>query len=325
MRFNQSDHAFYLPHFMILFVFCQIHDVAEFLGGDLRSKNQHILIEYKKNGMRQSPSQSVSTPVIEINSSTQLALQSSFLGTSPVMKLEVFDREGQKSPILRPKSPNSNNQLHSPRTEALKSQKLNQSLSNPDLRSIRHGVDKSYTHSSSSSNVRMDLCTSPGGRPLPPPPPGHETEVMQTHSKFKIRSNSMGKPLTPRSSRRLRRKSERDNDLNSSSSSSELDLPPYQPMSSKSLHNPKSTDSLNLKYRPSASPDSMSHSTAQFRRIGSNESARSASGSFDSDDEDEVNLEGLVTTELHLYVLTENSPMFAYLKSTWNNCIMVSV
>ncbi|PFX30130.1 Uncharacterized protein C12orf56-like [Stylophora pistillata] len=74
---------------------CKIHDVAEFLGGDLNTKNQHILIVYIKTSKQMASSHAVAIPPSENNSALKLALQSSsILSTSPVLRVDSAPQEG---------------------------------------------------------------------------------------------------------------------------------------------------------------------------------------------------------------------------------------
>ena len=259
-----------------------------------------------------------------MGSSAKLALSASVLMTSPVLYLEGKGREGQTTPVLKPKFSNpSGGGKHrlSPRNGASKPR----SLSNPNIQAVVHNSDD-YEHSSGVTNRVHSPKNSPrSGRPLPPPPPGHEGGVVQSYAKFRSRLDSKGKPLTPTSTRRPRRKSEREDELNSSSSSGELDFSPNGPLSqslSEYMYSQSIENSLNLKYHQPSLPPSTNSRLGQFFS-GSEGHGRSPQSSFDSDDEEDVT-GGSETSQMHLYILSENSPMFMCLRSTWNNCILVS-
>jgi len=295
--------------------FFQIHDVADFLGGDLKTKNQHILLVYKKISKQTSSSQSVTIPRSENSSSTRLALQASILSTSPVVSLEAIERGGGKSPVLHPKASMARveSQPATTRYLAVQTNRLHLSASDPDLRNLKD--DHRQLHSGSTGDMKANLSSPVSRRPLPPPPPGHESPVTQSNSKTRLRAASLDqarrrkKPSSPWPKRQNSNNEQRD--LNWSSSSSELEF-------SNSFQRQRSADFSGPYRAPSPRRD--------HYRSDSNGSMESL-GELDNYSDEEMNdsvTKRFELTELNLYILTENSPMFIYLRSTWNNCILVS-
>ena len=295
--------------------FFQIHDVADFLGGDLKTKNQHILLVYKKISKQTSSSQSVTIPRSENSSSTRLALQASILSTSPVVSLEAIERGGGKSPVLHPKASMARDESQPATTRylAVQTNRLHLSASDPDLRNLKD--DHTQLYSGSTGDMKANLSSPVSRRPLPPPPPGHESPVTQSNSKTRLRAASLDqarrrkKPSSPRPKRQNSNNEQRD--LNWSSSSSELEF-------SNSFQRQRSADFSGPYRAPSPRRD--------HYRSDSNGSMESL-GELDNYSDEEMNdsvTKRFELTELNLYILTENSPMFIYLRSTWNNCILVS-
>lgn len=295
--------------------FFQIHDVADFLGGDLKTKNQHILLVYKKISKQTSSSQSVTIPRSENSSSTRLALQASILSTSPVVSLEAIERGGGKSPVLHPKASMARVESQPATTQylAVQTNRLHLSASDPDLRNLKD--DHRQLYSGSTGDMKANLSSPVSRRPLPPPPPGHESPVTQSNSKTRLRAASLDqarrrkKPSSPRPKRPNSNNEQRD--LNWSSSSSELEF-------SNSFQRQRSADFSGPYRAPSPRRD--------HYRSDSNGSMESL-GELDNYSDEEMNdsvTKRFELTELNLYILTENSPMFIYLRSTWNNCILVS-
>lgn len=295
--------------------FFQIHDVADFLGGDLKTKNQHILLVYKKISKQTSSSQSVTIPRSENSSSTRLALQASILSTSPVVSLEAIERGGGKSPVLHPKASMARVESQPATTQylAVQTNRLHLSASDPDLRNLKD--DHRQLYSGSTGDMKANLSSPVSRRPLPPPPPGHESPVTQSNSKTRLRAASLDqarrrkKPSSPRPKRP--NSNNEQHDLNWSSSSSELEF-------SNSFQRQRSADFSGPYRAPSPRRD--------HYRSDSNGSMESL-GELDNYSDEEMNdsvTKRFELTELNLYILTENSPMFIYLRSTWNNCILVS-
>lgn len=301
--------------------FFQIHDVAEFLGGDLKTKNQHILLVYKKTCEQTSSTQSVTSPWSENSSSTRLALQASILSTSPVLRLDTVEQGNGKSPVLHTRSSMARVESQPITTQFLTvhTNKLHLSASDPDLRNLKYEDRK--LHSGSTGNMKAISGSPRCRRPLPPPPPGHEPQVTQSNSKTRLRS---GSESTGRRKKRSaspqpkRQNSEKDQyDLNWSSSSGELEIP-YQ-NSSNSFHRQRSAD-FSGQYRT----PSYNRSRLRSDSNGSTDSLGDQLDSYsDEDSNDSVHKKDKLA-EVNLYILTENSPMFMYLRSTWNNCILVS-
>ena len=197
------------------------------------------------------------------------------------------------------------------------------SASDPDLRNIKHGVGDRYL--GSTGNVKDDAGSSNCRRPLPPPPPGHESCVTQSPSSHKYSAGSVdqGHRKGPSTPRQQRPNSDKDDiDLDSSSSSTELEALSYQ-HSSNSFQRQKSADFSGHHKAPS--PRATSPYEGSCFHSDSNES--DSLGELDNSDVDSNGsaAKKVEITELHLYILTENSPMFKHLRSTWNNCILVSV
>ena len=300
--------------FVILCIFFQIHDVADFLGGDLKTKNQHILLVYKKI-CKQTSSQSMTIPKSENSSSTRLALQASILSTSPVVSLEAIERGGGKSPVLHPKTSMARveSQPATTRYLAVQTNRLHLSASDPDLRNLKD--DHRQLYSGSTGDMKANLRSAVNRRPLPPPPPGHEAPVTQSNSKTRLRAASLDqarrrkKPSSPRTKRP--NSNNEQYDLNWSSSSSELEF-------SNSFQRQRSAD-FSGPYRAS--------SPRRDRYRSDSNGSMESLGELDNYSDEEMNdsvTKRFELTELNLYILTENSPMFIYLRSTWNNCILVS-
>lgn len=170
----------------------EIYDVAEFLRGDLKTKNQHILIVYKKIFKQMASSQSIAIPPSENNSPLKLALQSSsILSTSPVLRVDTAPQVGgnlkSKTSMGRVESQPVTTQHLSVQTTSLQ-----WSASDPDLRHLRH-ERSSKLYSGSASNIGA-VSTSPQSRRLlPPPPPGHQSMIVQSSSSARLKLWSVAK------------------------------------------------------------------------------------------------------------------------------------
>ena len=294
----------------------------------MKTKNQHILVEYKKTckPTPSSPSsQSVSVPFNGNSLSSRLALQASILSTSPVLRLEVLEQKNNKSPVLKAKGSMARveSQPCTTRYLSVQTNRRHLSASDSDLRNI--GLGNVTGYSASTGNMKASIGSPCSQRPLPPPPPGHESQVSQSNSNCKYRAGSVdqGRRKRPSTPRQRRKNSDKDQyDLNSSSSSTELEL------SLNSFQRQQSAD-FSGQYRAPipSSPRAPSPSPLDGRRFrsDSNESTESY-GELDNSDNDSMDsaTQNTEITELHLYILTENSPMFIHLRSTWNNCILVT-
>ena len=201
---------------------------------------------------------------------------------------------------------------------AVQTNRLHLSASDPDLRNIKD--EYRQLHSGSTGDMKANLSSPVNRRPLPPPPPGHEFSVSQSNSKSRLRTASLDqarrrkKPSSPRP-KRQNSNNEQD-DLNWSSSSSELEFAHQQ--SSNSFQRQRSADFSGPYRAPSPRRDRY--------RSDSNGSMESL-GELDNYSDEELNdsvPKRYELAELNLYILTENSPMFIYFRSTWNNCILVS-
>lgn len=254
-------------------------------------------------------------PRSENSSSTRLALQASILSTSPVVSLEAIERGGGKSPVLHPKASMARVESQPATTQylAVQTNRLHLSASDPDLRNLKD--DHRQLYSGSTGDMKANLSSPVSRRPLPPPPPGHESPVTQSNSKTRLRAASLDqarrrkKPSSPRPKRP--NSNNEQHDLNWSSSSSELEF-------SNSFQRQRSADFSGPYRAPSPRRD--------HYRSDSNGSMESL-GELDNYSDEEMNdsvTKRFELTELNLYILTENSPMFIYLRSTWNNCILVS-
>lgn len=143
------------------------------------------------------------------------------------------------------------------------------------------------------------LCVPGSRRPLPPPP-----------------KDSTPTFLTPQQHRKTRRKRQDSQDLNSSSSSNELDLSSFRDEISGDNDLSERQDFLSLEMKRTT----YSHS-AKSRSV---DDAQSLVGKLNlKEDNVDGSSEG-ETEQLHLYILEQDSPMFVIVKSTWNNCILVS-
>lgn len=287
----------------------------------MKTKNQHILVEYKKicKPSLSSPSsiQSVSVPFNENSLSSRLALQASILSTSPVLRVKSFEHNNGKSSVFRAKESMVRVESQPCTKHSLTVQsRFHLSASDSDLRNIGLAGDvKGY--SGSVGNVKASIGSPNSRRPLPPPPPGHESQVTQSNSNHRYRAGSVDqahrkRPSTPR---QRRKQSDKDlYDLDSSSSSTELEV------SFNSFQRQHSADFSSLYRPPSPRAPSPYDNSSRFRSY-SNESTEELENS--DDDNNAHTTENVEVTELHLYILTENSPMFIHLRSTWNNCILV--
>ncbi|PFX18048.1 hypothetical protein AWC38_SpisGene17605 [Stylophora pistillata] len=116
----------------------QIHDVAEFLGGDLKTKNQHILIVYKKIFKQMAASHAIAIPPSENNLAWRLALQSSsILSASPVLRV---DSAPQVEGNLKSKTSMGRVESQPVTTQhvSVQENRLRLSASDPDLHHLRH-------------------------------------------------------------------------------------------------------------------------------------------------------------------------------------------
>ena len=297
-------------------VFFQIHDVAEFLGGDLKTKNQHILLVYKKIFKQTASSQAVAIPSSENNSALKLALQtSSILSTSPVLRVDSTPQVGynlkSKTSMGRVESQPITTQHLSVQTN-----KLHLSASDPDLRHPRHEHSKLY--SGSTNNIGAVSASPRNTRPLPPPPPGHKSVITQSSSGARLRSGNVGQQRRKKMTASQQKKPSNDYDeLNCSSSSSELEIS-YQ-CTSNNFNRQKSVDSSGQ--NRACSPYGRS-------RYGSDSNGSMDSGGeldyYSDDESNDSSSNNFELMEMDLYILSEKSPMYMHLKSTWNNCILVS-
>ena len=201
---------------------------------------------------------------------------------------------------------------------AVQTNRLHLSASDPDLRNLKDEHRQLY--SGSTGNMKANLNSPVNRRPLPPPPPGHESGVSKSNSKSRLRAASLDQARRRKKSSSPRAKRQNSNnehyDLNWSSSSSELEF--SQQQSSHSFQRQRSAD-FSGSYR------ALSPCRGRYRN-DSNGSVESL-GELDNYSDEEINdfvPMKYELTELNLYILTENSPMFIYLRSTWNNCILVS-
>ena len=273
--------------------------------------------------MTSSPS--VTVPFSESSLSSKLAIQASILSTSPVMRLEAVEQGGSNSPVLRPKRSMAQVESQPCITQhlSLQTNRHHLSASDPDLRNIKHGVERGYL--GSTGNVKDNPGSPNCRRPLPPPPPGHESGVTQSNSSHRYRAGSVDQwrrkgPTTPQQQKRSSDKE--DLDLDSSSSSTELEALSYQ-HSSNSFQRQKSAD-FSGHYRATSPRAPSPYEGSRFR---SDSKESDSLGDLDNSDTDSngFTAKKVEIRELHLYILTENSPMFMHLRSTWNNCILVSV
>lgn len=293
-----------------------IHDVAEFLGGDLKTKNQHILLVYKKIFKQTASSQAVAIPSSENNSALKLALQSSsILSTSPVLRVDstpqVGDNLKSKTSMGRVESQPITIQHLSVQTN-----RLHLSASDPDLRHPRHENSKLY--SGSTNNIGAVSASPRNTRPLPPPPPGHESVITQSSSGARLRSGNFGQQRRKKMTASQQKKPSNDYDeLDCSSSSSELEIS-YQ-CTSNNFNRQKSVDSSGQ--NRACSPYGRS-------RYGSDSNGSMDSGGeldyYSDDESNDSSSNNFELMEMDLYILSEKSPMYMHLKSTWNNCILKS-
>ena len=285
----------------------------------MKTKNQHILLQYKKTCKATPSNQSVSVPFNESSSSSKLVLQASILSTSPVLRLEASE-----PPILKTKGSMARVESQPCTAGYLSAQtnKLHLSASDPDLRNIKHSGARGYL--GSTGNVKANIRSTNGCRPLPPPPPGHEDQVTKSNSNRRFRAESMDhrrrkRPTTPQQQRQTGNSDHLD--LDSSSSSTELELA-YQ-HSPHTFQQQQSAD-FSCNYR-APSPRASSPYEGSHYHSDSYESPESVGEMDDSDSESNGSASPkFEITELHLYILTESSLMFMQLRSTWNNCILVS-
>ncbi|PFX12491.1 hypothetical protein AWC38_SpisGene23548 [Stylophora pistillata] len=235
---------------------------------------------------------------------------SSILSTSPVL---IVDSAPQMGDNLKSKTSMGCVESQPVTTQHLSVQttSLHSSVSDPDLQHLRHECS-SKLYPGSASNIGT-VSTSPlGRRPLPPPLPGHESMIVQSSLSTRLKSGSVDqqrrkKPLASQQ----KRTNNDDDQLNCSSSSSELEIS-YQ-------HSSTSFNRQN-------SVDASSPSERGCYRSGSN-------GSLDNGEELDYNSDNggndsadkkFELVEMDLYILSEISPMYMHLKSTWNNCILPS-
>lgn len=272
----------------------QIHDVPEFLGGDLKNKAQHILLTYK-SPLAPSPSspRSHKTPP-PIQEASSQGLASSLLTASALLRLD-FDETVQPSP-------SGSYTDRSIRDQVILDRKLNSTrnkMSNSEG-SIPHLLEQERLQGSSLQTVKDNHLSVPvRGRPLPPPPTG-ETTASYSYQH-----------------RKTRRKRQQSQDLNSSSSSNELDFSSYR----DDLSNDALSDRTDIS---SSYNDHLERRRASYSHTTKSKSVDDAEYVVESFKEESVDEESRgVTEELHLYILEQGSPMFKMVKSTWKNCIMV--
>lgn len=312
---------------MLLCEIFQIHDYPEFLTGDLRSQAQHIVIRHKKPQLKNSSSSSV-----------KLALSASFLGTSPVMSSESLHEveKGVRGVSLTP-NPSRTRYLEASETLSEQVRHMRLSASENDIKT-KVGLENISFGNRRRANSH---------RPLPVPPSGYQTEDYTDH---RLQSNAQRPTSSKRKRNRLKQRHKEKNsdsniELNSSSSSVEFDVfsgfsctsinstavherLPSPPCSPNSPTNQMLPTSDFLKRSSPCSSPSLSESQVDFRQFRGSSTETSDYLLYLSDESGDENnsspnMKNL--TEVHLYVLTERSPMFMHLRSTWNNCILVSV
>ena len=254
----------------------------------------------------------MSFPSAEINATSRLAAQASILSTSPVLRHDALEISLEK-----PLSVQSKGCVLGAVSKPLASQSLSAqrsrrhlSASNPDLRNIDHCDTKGLMKGNSR-------------RPLPAPPLGLKSQSVQANSNERpqLHSSDYGQTKRPASPRRQQKNTHQEElDLDSSSSSTELELPYTQ--SSYSFQRQQSADMSSRHRVPSS---------GAMSPLGQGRCYSDSSESMDSfvdltnlDTERGESTVKVEMTEVHLYMLRENSPMFLHLRSTWNNCILVS-
>jgi len=235
------------------------------------------------------------------------------------VSLEAIERGGGKSPVLHPKASMARveSQPATTRYLAVQTNRLHLSASDPDLRNLKDDHRQLYSGSTGDMKTNLNVVSSPvNRRPLPPPPPGHESPVTQSNSKTRLRAASLDQARRRRKLSSPRTKKQNSNneqiDLNWSSSSSELEF-------SSSFQRQRSAD-FSGPYRSSSPRRDRYRSDSN----GSMESLGELDNNYSDEEMNNSVTKRVELTELNLYILTENSPMFIYLRSTWNNCILVS-
>ena len=297
------------------------------MNGELKNRAQHIVIWYKKPYSKESSTSSV-----------KLALSASLLGTSPVMTPDAL-HQVEKGGSLTP-SPTSTSYPEVSGTLSEQVRHMRLSASENDIKT-RFGQERINTFE---GRRRAN-----SHRPLPIPQPGFETEdylawTSQSNTKTVRTSKKKHNRLK---SRHKDKNSENSSDFNSSSSSVELESFSYfnhmsindtqvserlpSPLFSSNLSISQTLPQSDLKKRSSfGSVSSTDESQVDVRNF---KGSISYSGSNDymlylSDESgDEINSvpSDKLLMEVHLYILTEQSPMFMHLRSTWNNCILVCI
>jgi hypothetical protein len=280
----------------------QIHDIPDFIGGDLKTQTQHIIVTHTK--INPSETQSKSTRGQDLPSPRQ-SLQTPLLTASALLHIDL---ENGQNNTTEASISHHYDTCRIPR-EGNYMKKL---YKNPNKMSVSEGnipqLIEQERFRASSTFVSL------GGRPLPQLP---------TNKGLKLDLSSK----TKQQPRKSRRKHDGDSkELNSSSSSNELDFSQVRYSESNDHFSgdindrPGRPSSLNL-LQASKSGTSWPSRTRSVDET----CLTSEHSSFDGEDSTD-GIEGSrhqETLQIHMYILVQGSPMFAFIKSTWNNCILV--
>ncbi|XP_031571203.1 uncharacterized protein C12orf56-like [Actinia tenebrosa] len=273
-----------------------IHDIPEFIGGDLRTQTQHIIVTYKTTGP-----QKTQTKTTKDLPSPRQALQTPLLTASALLRLNLEDEQDSTTVPSASHYHYNKDRIIAEEGSYMKKISRNSNKMSVSEGSIPQLIEQERFQASSSTERHNSLCVPSSGRRLPLPP-SHKGHRLDSYSKIKQQ---------PRKSRQ--KHDSESKELNSSSSSNELDL--SQVKTDYSDDRPGRPSSLDL---PQTSTIKASWRSSRTRSVDEThqtveeESTYVTEGSADN------------ISQIHMYILEQGSPMFAFLKSTWNNCILKS-
>lgn len=244
--------------------------------------------------------QSKSTKNQDLPSPRQ-ALQTPLLTASALLRLNLEDNQNS---ITEPST--SHHYYYTDRIIEEEGNYMKKLSKNPKM-SVSEGnipklIEQERFQASTSTERHNSLSVPSCGRPLPLPP-SHQGYRLELSSKIKQQ---------PRKSRQ--KHDSESKELNSSSSSNELDF--SQVRNDYGGDRPGRPSSLDL---PQTSNSKKSWHASRARSIDETHLTRGE----ESTDGTEESTED--TLQIHMYILEQGSPMFAFLKSTWNNCILVRI
>ncbi|XP_032234671.1 uncharacterized protein C12orf56 [Nematostella vectensis] len=266
-----------------------IHDIAEFLGGDLKNRVQHIHVTFKKRPV-------IPQPIGDYSPNT--ALKSSLLTASALFQRDDNNRSSTFSRRGSSGAPDQHStQLIPSNHLAVQASQLKLSASEGNIRQMLEEERLQLPSEGPFSRGLLPVC----GRPLPVPP-----------------SNRKETPSRRRQKKNRRNQEQESDTFDSSSSSNDLELSFRSISPQMDLHPLEPYERFRV-----PSPDPRSWRTRKHHRTSSNESSEGVADREFSANTGHDSSGGNID-EMDIYILEKQSPMFPFLKSSWNNCILKS-